>query len=488
VAGSRAGLNRLPIRPPSSRRFSRLLRLPNTRGGPIISMNDLNVFLRGAPGMKVAIIGTGISGLVAAWQLHRACDLTVFEANDYIGGHTQTVNVELDGERHAIDTGFIVFNHRTYPNFTWLLNCLGVASRPTSMSFSVHDERTGLEYNGSSLSTLFAQRSNLVRPAFYRMLADILRFNRDAERLIESAREDATVAEFLAEHRYSREFAEQYLLPMGAAIWSCPMGVFAEFPIRFIVEFYRNHGLLSLRDRPVWRVIEGGSRNYVQALTAGFRDRIRLRTPVVKVRRLPGGMEVTPVHGERERFEHVVFACHSDQALRILGDDATAAERELLSAFPYERNVAVLHTDPKLLPRLRRAWASWNYRITRDGLGSPAATVTYNMNILQGLKSKHTFCVTLNDEHRMHPEHVIQKYVYHHPVFTTRRAAVQARHGELLNAHRASFCGAYWGNGFHEDGVNSALAVVAALQGRPGGGVSMTPPLAALPQFAGASP
>ncbi len=412
--------------------------------------------------MKIAVIGAGISGLVAAYRLHTEHDITVFEPNHYPGGHTNTVDVEFNGERHAIDTGFIVFNDRTYPNFVGLLDELGVESRPTTMSFSVRDDRTGLEYNGHSLSTLFAQRRNLLRPRFFRMLADILRFNREARRLVAECDDGMTVGEFLSQHKYSREFAEQYLLPMGAAIWSCPTGKFGRFPIRFIVDFYHNHGLLDLGRRPTWRVVEGGSRTYVRAMIRGFRDRIRLRTPVLSVRRFAERVDVQPRSGEVESFDHVIFACHSDQALRILGDGSTGSEREILSAFPYERNVAVLHTDISLLPQTRRAWASWNYRRTGDD--SVPASVTYNMNILQGIRSQQTFCVTLNDESRIAPEQVLRRFEYHHPVFTTRRAAAQARHVELLGANRTSFCGAYWRNGFHEDGVISAMAAVNALR------------------------
>ncbi len=415
--------------------------------------------------MKIAIIGSGISGLVAAYRLDPDHHVMVFEANNYAGGHTNTVDVELDGERHAIDTGFIVFNDWTYPNFTGLLEELSVASRPTTMSFSVSDERTGLEYNGHSLRTLFAQSRNLLRPSFYRMLLDILRFNRESQRLVAGLDDGTTVGEFLLRHGYSRAFAEQYLLPMGAAIWSCPTGVFSQFPIRFIVDFYYNHGLLSITRRPTWRVVDGGSRTYVQAITLGFRDRIRLRTPVQSVRRLEDRVLVQPRGGESESFDHVIFACHSDQALRILARDATTTEREVLPAFPYERNVAVLHTDISLLPRIRRAWASWNYRLSGDA--SAHASVTYNMNILQGIRSRHTFCLTLNDESRIAPDQVLRRFEYHHPVFTTQRGAAQARHAELLDSNRTSFCGAYWRNGFHEDGVVSANAVVNAIRSKP---------------------
>ena len=412
--------------------------------------------------MKLAIIGSGISGLVAAYRLHDDHEITVFEANDYPGGHTNTVDLDIDGEQHAIDTGFIVFNDWTYPNFIRLLSELGVASRPTTMSFSVRNDRTGLEYNGHSLNTLFAQRRNLLRPAFYRMLADIVRFNREARRLVSECNDDSTVGEFLSQCGYSSEFSDQYLLPMGAAIWSCPTGKFAEFPIRFIVDFYHNHGLLSVTNRPTWHFVDGGSQSYVRAMTHGFRDRIRLRTPVQRVQRLTNGVAVTPRGSASEQFDHLVFACHSDQALRILGTDATASERQILSAFPYGRNIAVLHTDSSVLPITRRAWASWNYRLTDDD--AAPASVTYNMNILQKIQSRHTFCVTLNDESRIAPDRVLRRFEYHHPIFTTHRAEAQARHDELLNSNRTSFCGAYWGNGFHEDGVNSALAVVKAIQ------------------------
>lgn len=413
--------------------------------------------------MKIAIIGGGISGLTAAYRLYRAHDITLFEANDYLGGHTNTADVELDGEQHTIDTGFIVFNDRTYTKFTSLLDELGVASRPTSMSFSVRCDAADLEYNGSSWNGLFAQRRNLLRPSFYRMLADILRFNRESID-DDSATDGTTVAEYLARRRYSREFAEYYLLPMGAAIWSCPLGTFADFPIRFIVEFYRNHGLLSVRHRPTWRVISGGSRTYVARMAERFRDRIRLSTPIERVCRTPNDAAVTPRNEPPERFDHVVFGCHSDQALRLLAD-ATPTERDVLSEFPYGRNIAVLHTDPRVLPKRRRAWASWNYQFAgrpSDAASQPAS-VTYHMNLLQHIRSRHTFNVTLNSDEQIDPAKVLRRIEYHHPIFTVRRAAAQARHRELINVNRTSFCGAYWGNGFHEDGVVSALRVSEAL-------------------------
>ncbi len=410
--------------------------------------------------MKIAIIGSGISGLTAAHRLRQHHDITLFEANAYVGGHTNTLDVELEGERHRIDTGFIVFNDWTYPNFIRLLDEIGVPSQPTTMSFSVRCDLTGLEYNGSNLNGLFAQRRNLLRPSFYRMLRDILRFNRESPTLLKSDNEELTIGEYVRQGRYSKEFADHYLLPMGSAIWSCPPDKFARFPIRFIVEFYRNHGLLSVTKRPIWRVIQNGSRTYVDALTRPFRDRIVLNCPVQSVRRSSEGVEVNSKARGRERFDHVVFACHSDQALKLLADP-TAKETELLGAFPYEANVAVLHTDTTVLPRRRRAWAAWNYHV--QSTESDKATVTYNMNILQGLRSKHVFCVTLNGEDRINPERIIQRIAYQHPIYTTRRAAAQRRHHQLIDANHTSFCGAYWGNGFHEDGVNSALAVCNSL-------------------------
>ncbi len=413
--------------------------------------------------MKVAIIGSGISGLTAAWLLHERHQITVFEANDYIGGHTHTVDVDLDGERHAIDTGFIVYNDWTYPNFIELLTRLGVDSQPTSMSFSVRCDRSGIEYNGTSLNAMFAQRRNLFRPRFIRMIRDILRFNREAVELLESEIEEQTVDEFIREKGYGSAFGEQYLIPMGAAIWSCPPETFGQFPMRFIAEFYHNHGLLSLKNRPQWRVICGGSKCYVEKLTAGFRERIWLNSPVQCVSRDEESISIQLAgSGESQSFDHVIFACHSDQALAILGEEASPTERELLGAFPYQKNIAVLHTDESVLPRRRQAWASWNYQIGKEG-PRQAATVTYNMNILQRLSTQTTFNVTLNSENLIDASRIIDRFVYHHPIYSTQRRSVQQRHSEVINQNRTSICGAYWRNGFHEDGVVSALAVCRAL-------------------------
>ena len=411
--------------------------------------------------MRIAIIGSGISGLVAARHLHANHDLTVYEANEYAGGHTNTVSVSVAGEYHSIDTGFIVFNDRTYPNFCRLLQELKVESLPTSMSFSVRSDEDKLEYCGSSLAGMFVQKRNLLRPGFYRMIRDILRFNREALSSTDDSEDEQTVCDFLAQHRYSSQFTRHYLLPMGAAIWLCPTNTFENFPIRFICDFYRNHGLLSLKDRPTWRVIKGGSRNYVQAMTRPFLDRILLRTPVRSVVRGPESVAVETARGVKH-YDEVIFACHSDQALSILGEQATAVERSVLGAIPYQQNTAVLHTDTSLLPRRTPAWASWNYHIPAGT--SDHATLTYNMNILQHIQSRQTFCVTLNEDSAIAPEKIIAKFRYSHPVFTTQRKSAQQRHSELIRNDRLSFCGAYWGNGFHEDGVNSGLAVAAAFE------------------------
>ncbi len=412
--------------------------------------------------MKIAIIGAGISGLVAAWHLRRQHSITVFEANDYVGGHSNTVEVSLDGTEYNIDTGFIVYNDWTYPNFIQLLNDLEVKSLPTEMSFSVHDPESGIEYNGHSLNTLFAQRRNFFRPRFHRMVLDIIRFNKQARQLADCGDDSGTtVQEFLENNRYSEAFRRLYLLPMGAAIWSCPPGDFAMFPIEFIAQFYRNHGLLNIRNRPQWRVIQNGSQTYVRRLIRDFEHRVRLSTGVCKVVREEACVRLHFDGGHIETFDHVVFACHADQALAILDTDARKNEFEILGAFPYSRNVAVLHTDSTVLPGNRRAWASWNFRLSNDE--AAPASLTYNMNILQGIKSDHVFCVTLGGESKIDRAKILQRFVYRHPVFTTGRAAAQGRQRELLCSNRTSFCGAWWRNGFHEDGVVSALSVVEAI-------------------------
>ena len=403
--------------------------------------------------MKIAIIGSGIAGNFVAHRLCREHDITVFEAADHVGGHTHTHAVELNGERHAIDTGFIVFNDWTYPNFIALLNELGVASQPSAMSFSVRNETSGLEYNGTTLNTLFAQRRNLLRPSFHRMVREILRFNREVPRLIEGGAE-IPLGEYLAANAYSRGFIDDYLVPMGAAIWSTDPARMLAFPARYFVRFFHNHGMLSVNARPQWRAVRGGSASYVEKLAAPFRNRIRLNTPVDAVRRLPDRVLVTARGAEAERFDSVFMACHSDQALRVLCD-ATPLEREVLGAIVYQENEAVLHTDVSLLPRARRAWGAWNSHVL-GGAGARVA-LTYNMNILQSLNARETFCVTLNRSERIDPARIIKRLVYAHPLFTPAGVAAQRRQAEVNGAQRTYFCGAYWGFGFHEDGVVSAI-------------------------------
>lgn len=405
--------------------------------------------------MRIAIIGAGISGLVTAHALAPYHDITVFESGDYPGGHTNTVSVTLAGESYAIDTGFIVYNERTYPAFCGLLESLGVATQPTTMGFAVRCDRCGLEYSGTTLAGLFARWRNAVSPSFYRMLSDILRFNRARDLPLEAIDRELTVGDFLREGGYSQGFAEHYLLPMGAAIWSCPMSTFEEFPMRFILEFYRNHGLMQVQNRPIWRVIRGGSREYVRPLVASFRDSLRLKSPVERVTRTEDGVQVSS-NGRTELFDEVVLACHSDQALRMVAcPDST--EATLLGAFPYSENLAVLHTDISVLPRRRATWSSWNYHIPATPETRPS--VTYNMNLLQGITSEATLCVSLNEEGTIDPARVLGTYRYSHPVFTVERAAAQARFPEMIRRRGISYCGAYWGNGFHEDGVQSGLAV-----------------------------
>jgi len=408
--------------------------------------------------MKIAIIGSGIAGNVAARQLQREHDITVFEAGAHIGGHTHTHDVAIGGQTYAVDTGFIVFNDWTYPNFIELIRDLGVESRPSHMSFSVRCERSGLEYNGTSFDTLFAQRRNLLRPRFWRMLRDILRFNREAPRLLADAgAETLTLGDYLAGSDFGREFIDYYIIPMGAAIWSADPEMMLGFPARYFVRFFHNHGMLSVDERPEWRVIAGGSRGYVDKLVAPFRERVRLNTPVEWVRRYPTHVTVKARGSEPERFDALFLACHSDQALRLLADPSTS-EREVLGAIPYQENEVVLHTDTRLLPRRRRAWAAWNYHVLPEARGR--AAVTYNMNILQGLEAPVTFCVTLNRSEAIAPGRVIRRLTYHHPVYTLAGVAAQARQAEINGARRTYYCGAYWRHGFHEDGVVSALAAV----------------------------
>ena len=410
--------------------------------------------------MKIAIIGSGISGLTAAYLLNRQHDISVFEASDWVGGHTHTVDVQVDGRHYAIDTGFIVFNDWTYPNFIELLNQLGVTYQPTEMSFSVCDPVSGVEYNGNTLNSLFAQRRNLLSPPFWGMLRDILRFNREAVDDLQQQRiaSDLSLGSYLQQRGYGERFIQHYIVPMGAAIWSMSLADMLNFPLQFFLRFFKNHGLLSVTDRPQWQVIKGGSSSYVAPLSASFAERIRLQCPVQRVERDARGVTVHSSAGS-ERFDKVVFACHSDQALHLLAAPS-AAEQEILGALPYADNDVVLHTDTRLLPKRPLAWASWNYRL--GGPTSQPAALTYNMNILQGLQSDTTFCVSLNQTAAIDPSKILARYTYAHPQYSLAGVAAQARWEELLGANHSYFCGAYWANGFHEDGVVSGLRVARA--------------------------
>lgn len=419
--------------------------------------------------MRIAVVGSGISGLVAAREaivrgLASPAELTVFEADRRIGGHTHTREVERpDGSSIAIDTGFIVFNDRHYPDFSRLLAELGVASHETDMSFSVRCDRTGLEYNGTNANTIFAQRRNLIRPSFYRFLRDILRFNREVKDGVEALPDDLTVGEYLQRSRFSRAFGDQYLVPLAASLWSSPPQEVARFSVRFVAEFLANHNMLDAFGRPTWRVVTGGSSQYLAPISEPFRERIRLETPVRRIERRPDGVWVTPTSGEAQRYDEVIVACHADQALRMV-TEPLAVERELLARFPYQENVATLHSDVRVLPRQRRAWASWNYRV--PATEREQVSVTYDMNALQRLSVPERYLVTLNDPGEIDPSRVHAEIVYHHPLFQPGRGEAQARHAEVIGLDGISYCGAYWGYGFHEDGVRSALRVIEQLEAR----------------------
>jgi predicted NAD/FAD-binding protein len=411
--------------------------------------------------MRIAVVGAGVAGLYAAWRLAREHEVTVFEAGPYAGGHTNTVDVERDGRIWAIDTGFIVFNDWTYPEFIAMLRELGVAWQASDMSFSLRCERTGLEYNGTSLNSLFAQRRNLVRPSFLRMIADILRFNTRAKAWLASLEcsDSVTLGEFLAEGRYSSQFVEHYVVPMGRAIWSAEAAAMLNFPARFFIGFFERHGFLNVDDRPIWQTVKGGSREYVRALLAATRADVRLSTPVESVRRLPNQVLVRTRAGAVEAFDRVFLACHSDEALSLL-ESPTRAEQETLGAMPYAANEAILHTDASLLPRRPLARAAWNYHLPRQPQEAPA--LTYDMNVLQSLHDAKTrFLVTLNHRAAIDERQVLRKFQYTHPVYTPAGVTAQSRHRELNGAHHTYFCGAYWRSGFHEDGVVSAQAALA---------------------------
>jgi predicted NAD/FAD-binding protein len=409
--------------------------------------------------MKIAIIGTGVSGLVAAHRLAPKHEIVVYEASDRIGGHTHTVPVEADDGTVWVDTGFIVFNDRNYPRFEALLAELGVASQPSHMGFSVSDGDR-FEYSGTPWG-LFARPAHLLSPTFLGMLRDWRRFNREARALIGMNGTAPSLGHWLEQQGFSRHFVERLIVPQASAVWSADPAQMWSFPASFMAEFFENHGMYSLRDRPQWRTVAGGSRSYVEAITAPWRERVRTRAPVRRIERLADRVRIEADGCESEEFDQVVIATHSDQALAMLADP-TEAEREVLDAIPYQPNEAVLHTDASLMPRRRAAWSSWNFHLTPE----PAAgtTVTYWMNNLQRLRTRQQHFVTLNRTDEIDPEKVIRKISYDHPVYTKEGVAAQARHAEISNAgRRTHYCGAYWGWGFHEDGVVSAQRVCEAL-------------------------
>jgi len=406
--------------------------------------------------LKIAIIGSGIAGNTIAYHLHKDHEITVFESEGYIGGHTHTHHIRHEGQDIAVDTGFIVFNDRTYPNFIALLKQLDVAWRPSSMSFSVRCEDTGLEYNGTTINSLFAQRMNLFRPSFHKMISDILRFNKTSLELLDDGAEIG-LGDYLKQGGYSQYFIDYYIIPMGSAIWSTDARQMLDFPARFFVRFFHHHGMLTIDNRPEWRTISGGSSSYVQALTQPFKKSIRLHTPVENVRRLKNSVRIKAKSSKEEAFDYVFFACHSDQALRMLRD-ASPAESEILGAIPYQLNTVFLHHDQSLMPKKKLAWAAWNYHVTKPA--SERVAVTYDMNILQGLESREHLLVTLNHTGHIDPDKVIKRIDYMHPVYTVKGALAQARHAEISGVNRTGFAGAYWRNGFHEDGVVSALEAI----------------------------
>lgn len=409
--------------------------------------------------MKIAIVGSGVSGLVSALLLAEDHDVDLYEANDYVGGHTHTIDVDLDG-RYAVDTGFIVFNFENYPNFTRLLSRLNVASQPSSMSFSVLNRDSGLEYGFSTLNALFAQRRNIVNPSFLRMLMEIRRFRGEFKNLINALDDTVEMGQYLSSHGYSEAFQKNFLIPFGAAIWSAPPEEFKRFPLRTFVQFFLNHGFLDLSRLLQWHVVKGGSRSYVTALLDQYKGTIRTKSAVTRVRRTPDAVDITVEGEEPLRYDHVVMACHSDQALRILADP-TPEEQAILGALPYQPNDVILHTDTSCLPRHQHVWSSWNYCVSSEH--SDRALLTYHMNILQSLQSEASFLVTLNPGSLLRDDAVIGRYVYDHPVFTTEAVKAKADYAIIGGLEkRTHYVGAYWGYGFHEDGVESALRVCQA--------------------------
>lgn len=414
------------------------------------------------PPQRIAVLGAGIAGLACAWLLARRHAVTLYEAEARLGGHTHTVDVSLEGITHPVDTGFLVFNRRTYPNLCALFAHLDIDIAASDMSFSVSLEEEGIEWAGSNLGTVFAQAANLARPAFWGMLQDIVRFNRAATAACESAAEDAaTLGDWLERGRYGRAFRDWYLLPMAAAIWSCPTRTMLDYPFATFARFCANHGLLQVADRPPWLTVRGGGRTYLRRLAAGLDD-VRSATPVLGLRRGEHAVWVRTAAGE-QRYDQVVIATHSDQALRVLGDGARADERALLGAIRYQSNRVLLHTDTALLPRRPRVWSAWNYLAGRGAPDGRPVSVSYLINRLQPLPFARPVIVSLNPFHEPAPEHRLREFEYAHPVFDLDAIDAQRALPHLQGRDRTWYCGAWCGYGFHEDGLRAALAVANAL-------------------------
>ncbi|MES1994421.1 MAG: FAD-dependent oxidoreductase [Pseudomonadota bacterium] len=409
--------------------------------------------------MNIAIVGSGISGLSAAWMLARQHEVTVFEQNDYLGGHTHTVDAPAPDGAVAVDTGFIVYNEANYPHLTALFRHLGVATRDSDMSFGVSIDGGALEYAGDNLNALFGQRRNLLKPSHWQMLREILRFNRLAKRLLDDPELDTqSLGDFLDAHRFGETLRTRYLLPMAAAIWSCPPRTMLAFPAAGFMRFFNNHGLLDVQGHPQWRTVVGGSHSYVGKLTEHFRSGLRVGQGVRTIRRDDKGVTVVDQAGTAQRFDQVVLACHADQALALL-EQPGFWESSLLGAFPYQPNRVVLHSDARLMPQRRRLWSSWNYLSGTNVAGDRAVAVSYWMNRLQGLPETRPYFVTLNPLSEPDPAQVWGEYHYDHPVFSQRAMRAQPLLDRIQGQRRTWFCGAYFGYGFHEDGIRSGLAV-----------------------------
>ncbi len=418
---------------------------------------------------KIAIVGTGISGMAAAWLLSQRHDVTVYERAERIGGHSNTVDARLPHGTVAVDTGFIVYNEHTYPNLTALFDHLGVPSEASEMSLGISLDRGALEYAGDSLATVFAQKRNLASPRFWSMLRDLVRFYRDAPADMKRLGPRATLGDYLTIGNYGAAFRDDHLLPMAAAIWSAPPRAMLDYPAAAFIRFQENHGLLKLKDRPIWRTVRGGSRSYVERLTASYADRIRLNQDIVSIRRNPNGVEIDTADGDTQRYDDVVMATHADQALKLLAD-AGRDERALFTPFRYSRNLAVLHCDEGLMPRRRKVWSSWNYigeRTPSDESGNAAGgvTVSYWMNRLQNLDCETQLFVTLNPPRPPHAGTIFHSEIYEHPILDTGALEAQRKLWSLQGQNRTWFCGAYFGAGFHEDGLQSGLAVAEQLGG-----------------------